>query len=164
MYDETARSWMAISSYIPSARKTRSTLGIKTRTADGAFLTGKGPHPAPSRRPATLGQAGRRLGLLVDEELAAPVAARATEAARSCPGPLLPDVPPGLRRRPGDHGLLVDVRLSFTRVAAALSNFDSALADQGSKRQSTAVLEHCCQILTASLAARRPGPARGGLP
>ena len=37
--------------YIPSARKTRSTLGIKTRTADGPFARGKGP---PDVRPPAL--------------------------------------------------------------------------------------------------------------
>jgi hypothetical protein len=84
MYDEMARSWTANSSYIPSANSACSTLGITTRTADEAFLDGDAPpHPAPSRRPATLGQAGRQAPRLGHCKVAAPVALGATRAARA---------------------------------------------------------------------------------
>jgi hypothetical protein len=67
----------------------------------------------------------------VDEEVAAPVASQGDQGGGNSPGPLLHETIPGPRRRGGDHGLPVDVSLSFARVAAALSKFDSALADRG---------------------------------
>jgi len=93
----------------------------------------------PPRRPATLGHADRQLGSLVDEEVAAPVALRATWAARAFQGLSFLRSFLAHRRRGGDPGAAGGRQLSMA----------------------SAPVPHC-QNLTVPWQTEDQGPGRGG--
>jgi hypothetical protein len=109
---------------------------IRGPLAGGVTPPWFGPGPAlsildgPPRRPATLARFNRRLGLPVDEELAAPVALRGDQGGVGGPGRLLPEAHPGPVAGAAIRGRWWASALFGLSTGTALSKFDSDLADR----------------------------------